>query len=399
MKWKVWALVLLLVGSVIPAGIALADENGTQSLEEYSLSLDNSTQEEIIAERLINQLTRISELTESHIEKIRDKLPENSTILENYETAEAYKEKAIQEYEAEDYYNSILDSLTSMHYYKIVLTQLKEGKERIDELRDRLPEEIKRMQEYFGVVERTIRIAENQGIDVSNLTLLYNETKDAYKQVLDDLKAKDFEKAKEDLEIAKEKKAALDEELMKVREELAYMNADKIVKDFLIKTEKGITFAERVIEEAKNRGIDTSEAEAKLEEIKVVYEEVKGLAAEEKWEDALDVIKENRGKIERFFKTLDQIHEKIAEERMKKDLRVFLREVGDRIRKDAKALQVLKNRGVDTRRAELELRTAVQEVQLGLRLAKEGRIAQAKMHFGIALRLLYSVDQFILRHA
>lgn len=397
MRWSALALVVLLLGSLIP--FSMAQDEVSNTTEVQQLALDNATREQIIAEQLINQLMRLSEFTEKRIEPIRDKLPENSTILVHYEKAEEFKERALKEFNNSDYYNSILDALTAMHHYKIVLGELKEGKEKVENAREWIRAEIERTIQYFRFVEKTIHIAEKEGIDVSNLTMLYNETKQAYKVVLDDIRAKDFEKAREDFQVAREKKAQLDEELRKVRKELAYANADKIVKEFLVRTDKGMTFAERAIQEAKKRGIDTSEAEAKLEEIKAIYEEVKNLAEQKKWEDALTVIIENKPKIDAFFRTLNKIHERFVEEKIKRDMGAFLKEMQDRIRKDARALQELKNRGVNTRRAEIELRTAAQELQIGLRLLKERKPALAREHFGIALRLLYNVEQFILFHS
>jgi hypothetical protein len=399
MKGSALALVLLLIGSIVP--LAVADEGNTTTTEvpEFTLDENATNREEVIAQRLISHLEKLSEFTTKRIEPIRDKLPENSTILFHYEKGEELKDKAIEEFNNGDYYNSILDALTAMRHYKLVLIQLKEGRERINEYRERIFGMINRMVEYFRFVERTIKIAENQGIDVSNITHLYNETREAYKVVLDDLKAKDFEKAKQDLEIAQEKKVALDEELRKIREQLAYMNADKIVKDFLIRTENGIKFAERSIQEAKLKGIDTSEAEAKLEEMKAIYEEVKSLADQERWEEALEVIKENRIKIDMFFKGLQRIRERITEQKIKMDAKVFIRETTERIRKDIRALEVLRQRGVNTRRAEIELRTAIQEMQIGIRMLKEGKVAMAKSHFAITLKLLYNVEKFILLHS
>lgn len=397
MRWGALALVALLLGSLIP--FSMAQDEASNTTEIQQLTLDNATREQIIAEQLINKLTRLSEFTEKRVEPIKDKLPENSTILIHYEKAEEFKEKALEEFNNGDCYNSILDALTAMHHYKIVLRGLKEGKEKVEKAREWIRAEIERTIQYFKFVGKTIHMAEKEGIDVSNLTMLYNETRQAYKVVLEDIKAKDFEKAREDLQIAKEKKARLDEELRKVRKELAYANADKIVKEFLIRTEKGITFAERAIQEAKEKGIDTSEAEAKLEEIKAIYDEVKNLAEQEKWEDALTVILENKPKIEAFFRSLNKIHEGFVEKKIKRGVGAFLKEMQDRIRKDARALQELKKRGINTRRAEIELRTAAQELHIGLRLLKERKPAPAREHFAIALRLLYNVEQFILFHS
>lgn len=399
MKGSVLALVLLLIGGIVP--IAVADEGNatTTEIPEAMLDENATSRKEVIAQRLISHLEELGEFTTKRIEPIRDKLPENSTILFHYEKGEELKDKAIREFNSGDYHNSILDALSAMRHYKLVLVQLKEGRERINGYRERIFERINRMMEYFRFVERTIKIAENQGIDVSNITRLYNETREAYEVVLDDLKAKDFEKAKRDLEIAQERKAALDEELRKIRKQLTYMNADKIVRVFLIKTESGIKFAERIIQEAKLKGIDTDGAEAKVEEMRAIYEEVRSLADQERWEEALGVIRENRIKIDMFFKGLQGIRERITEQRIKTDAKVFIRETTERIRKDIRALEVLRQRGVNTRRAEVELRTAIREMQIGVRMLKEGKIAMARSHFAITLKLLYNVEKFILLHS
>ncbi|NJE42217.1 hypothetical protein E3E32_03135 [Thermococcus sp. GR6] len=396
-KWGAFALVLLLLGSVVP--LSMAEDNATAS---DATLLDNSTREMVIAEQLINQLQRLSKFAEDKIEPIKDKLPENSSILANYETAEEYKDRAISEYEAGDYYNSILDSLTAMHYYKLALSRLQEAADRIQDLRERIRIETERMMEYFQMVEKTIRFAQNRGIDVSNLTRLYNETKEAYKLVLDDLKAGDIEKARADYKAAREKKALLDEELRKVREKLAYANADKIVQEFLIKGEKGIEIAQQAIEKAQKNGYNVTELQERLDAFVAVYNEVKALADEGKWEEALKVMDENKETIREFQKAVEftrmKVYERELEEKLE-DVRAFLIEMKNRIEKDAKALAELKREGVDTTSAEIQLKVAVQELRIGVELLKDRKPLQAKAHFAIALDMLHKVDEFILAHA
>ncbi|NJE61047.1 hypothetical protein [Thermococcus sp. 21S7] len=399
MKGFALALATLLLGSVIPLGLAESN-NTTGSYTE--VAVDNGTREMVIAGQLIDQLQRLSKFAEDKIEPIKDRLPENSTILTHYELAEDYKKKAVSEYEAGDYYNSILDSLTAMHHYKVALSALKEGKEKVQDVRERIKMEIERMTEYFRFVEKTIRLAENQGIDVSNLTALYNETKDAYKVVLDDLKAGDYEKARADYEVAKEKKALLDEELRKVREELAYANAEKIVRDFLIKGEKGMEIAQKAIEVGERNGYNVTELQERLDAFSEVYSQVKALADEGEWEDALTVMKDNRGTIAEFHNAVEFILRKVRERELDeklKDVRAFLREMNDRIQKDAKALRELKSRGVDTTRAEVGLKVAARELRIGVGLLKAKKPLQAKAHFAIALDMLHRVDEFILAHS
>ncbi len=398
-KWSALIMAMLLVGSLIP--LSMADENTNQTASQ-TLQLDNSTREMTIAGQLINQLQRLSKFAERRIEPIKDKLPENSTILADYQKAEDYKERAVNEYKSGDYYNSILDSLTAMHFYKAALIQLKAGKEKVENIRERMRIETGRMMEYFKMVEKTIRIAQKQGLDVSNLTLLYNETRDAYKTVLDDLKAKNYEKAKEDLNVAREKKAQLDGELKEIREQLAYKNADKIVREFLVRGEKGMEIAQKVIENAKKRGYNATELQKRLEAFQTVYKQVKALADEGKWQDALKVMNENRKTIMDFHRAMEFVRRKAEERELRervKDLKTFLKEIGSRIQKDGRALGELRRKGVDTRRADLQLRTAVQELKLGVELIKHHRPAEAKIHFAIALDLIHKVDEFILAHA
>ena len=62
-------------------------------------------------------------------------------------------------------------------------------------------------------------------------------------------------------------------------------------------------------------------------------------------------------------------------------------------------MRELNKKGIDTRRAELQLRTAAQEIGMGMRLLKEKKPEQAKMHFAIALRLMNEVEEFIVMHS
>ncbi|ASJ07037.1 coiled-coil domain-containing protein [Thermococcus pacificus] len=402
MKGLALALAVLLLGSLMPLGLAKSNGTASNSTGTYTGMLDNSTREMVIAGNLVEKLQHLSKLAEDKIEPIKDKLPENSSILKNYGLAEEFKDRAIEEYNAGDYHNSILDSLTAMHYYRLALEGLKEGKEKAQDIREHIRMEVERLQEYFRFVEKTIRIAESRGIDVSNLTGLYNETKEAYGTVLEELNAGDYEKAKADLEVAQEKKALLDEELRKVREELAYKNADKIVKDFLVKGEKGIEMAEKAIQLGQEKGYNVTELQERLNAFTAVYNQVKELADEGQWEEALSVMQENRETIEEFHKAIEFIMRKVHERELQEkltDMRAFLREMNERIQKDARALRELKGQGVDTRRAEAQLKVAVQELKVGVELLKAQKPAGARAHFAVVLEMLRRVDEFILAHS
>lgn len=396
MKWlKVWLVIGLLVGAIVPAGVVLADE-GTNP-EPLPPEIENVTQEQVIAGHIAEALTKLSEKVDSIIANIT--LPENSSIMEHYRLATQYKDEALSAYASGDYYNTIINGLTAMHHYRVVLQSIKE---KGSELRDNLPAEVRRMEGYFKMAARTIKAAEEQGIEVGNAPELLNQTIEAYRTVLEDIKAKDFAKAREDIEKARELKAQLDEVLKNIREELAYANADRIVNAFLEKGARAIEVAQEVIARANETDANVTELQERLNAFQAVYNEVKALADGGNYTGALDVMKENREAIGEFYKAMEFIkrkaHEREVQEKMK-NVQAFLREIHGRLIKDEKALRELHRKGVDTRRAELQLKTAMQEFRFGVELLKHGKPLEAKAHLAIALDLIHRVEEFILWHA
>ncbi|RLF83089.1 hypothetical protein DRN41_08135, partial [Thermococci archaeon] len=112
MKWlKVWLLMALLVGSIIPAGLTLAEENATIENETEPLppEIQNITQEERIANYIVVALERLNNITTKLINNVN--LPKSSSIMMHYQLAEQYKEVALDAYESGDYYNTIINGL------------------------------------------------------------------------------------------------------------------------------------------------------------------------------------------------------------------------------------------------------------------------------------------------
>jgi tetratricopeptide (TPR) repeat protein len=395
-------LALLLLGSLVPLTMAENVTNSTGSNGTNTYVIDNATREQVIATQLIKALERLSKLAENRIEPIKDKLPENSSIIQNYEQAETYRERTLDEYDQSDYCNAILDGLTAMHYYRKALQELKEGREGLSQVQAHVRDQMERMNTYLNFVRKTINLAEMQGIDVENLTRAYNETVETYRAVLTDMREKNLTKIREDIEMLKERKAVLDEELRKVREELAYANADKIVKEFLVRGEREIQIVQKAIQIGQEKGYNVTKLQESLHEFMPVYDRVKNLADEGKWKEAFKAMQENREPLEKFHRTVTFVmrkaHEREAQRDMK-NLKAFLRGFSERVQRDEKALQELRKQGVDTRRAEAQLRVAVQEVNLGIHLIRERKPQEAKIHFEIALDVLNRVEDFIVAHS
>ncbi|MCO6041777.1 hypothetical protein [Thermococcus alcaliphilus] len=377
MKFSALGIILVLIGGLIPISIA-QNQSNSQYLEEQS--------NESMAGELIAQLTKLSEFVESRIRPIKNELPQDT--LENYKKAEDLKEKASLEYQNGEYQNAIQDALLAMKHYKEVLRELKET-ESTEMLREQMNVEAERIIAYFSYVEKVIKVAEKEGVNTDRLIKTYKETKDAYRTVLEALKAKKIEDAKRNMEIARMKRAELNRELEKVLRELASRNAERIVNSFLVKTKQSIAVAEVMVENAKTRGMNVKEAEQSIERIKNIYIKVESLAKEGKWIEALGVIRENSHQIQKFFRTIERVR------RENINIKETLEELRERIKKDTTAIAILKKKGINTARAEVQLKGAVNELSAAIISLKRNDISNAIVHIQRAEKLLAEVEEFI----
>ena len=377
MKFSALWVIFILISGIIPISIA-QNQNDGQYLEEQS--------DESMAGELIAQLTKLDRFVESKIKPVKNELPQN--VLDDYKKAEDLKEKALSEYQNGEYQAALQDSLLAMRYYKEVLRELRET-ESPEMLKEQMNVEALRSIEYLSYVERIIKVAQNRGINTDRLVKAYKETKDAYRAVIENLKAKRLEDAKRNLKIARIKRAELNKELEKVLRELTLRNSDDIVKSFLTKTNQSIAIAEIMVENAKARGMKVEDAEQSIKRIKDIHMEVESLAKKGKWVEALEVIRENSYQIQRFFRTIERV------KRENVNIKESLEDMRERIKRDATAIAILRKRGVNTARAEVQLKGVINEVSAAMISLKRNDISNAIIHLQRANKLLREVEEFI----
>jgi len=238
-RWlKIWLIIGLLLGSVVPAGMVLAEEGGTHPTP-LEVQANTTLEMQRVAGQIISTVERLHNLTSRLIENA--KVGENSTVFEHYKRAEEYREAALNDYRNGNYEGAIANGILAMRHYTVILERVKSVR---NGAKERLLGELKRMKGYFRAAERTIEKAREEGIDVGDAPLLLNQTKEAYGQVAEDLRKGNMEKAREDLEVARELKRELDEKLVEIRKELAYASADKIVNAFLKHGRESIELAQ-----------------------------------------------------------------------------------------------------------------------------------------------------------
>ncbi|GAB6135510.1 hypothetical protein JCM16307_10590 [Thermococcus prieurii] len=379
-KLLVVILTALLVGSVVPFALASGSENSTTGTNEVP-------QEKVVAQKLIDNLKRLAEVTEA-------KVPENMTNSTYLTLAEEHYNKALSEFQAGNYNASMVDALMAMHYYRLVLSEIRAPMKGTSTVEAQFRAQVERTRAYLRYAERLINVAGEKGLNVTEARELYNETLEAFKLVMEDVRSGNMTKAREDYEVALQKKAELDSALKELRLQMLHQNAEQVVERFLAKGERAIQLANRTLSENPNPELNETYT-AFLE----LYTSVKTLADEGKWDEALNLIIEKRDVVKEFQMTLAR-GKSMARCHFKWDGNFEkLKELRERIVRDGGELMKLKREGVDVSKAEVQLRNAMNEYKLGIRLLRTGQPEKAKEHFEAAVTLLKEVEAFINAHS
>ncbi|WP_297074192.1 hypothetical protein [Thermococcus sp.] len=375
-QWAVVVLVALLFGSIVPFALASGSSSTT----------DEIPQEKAVAEKLINNLKKLAEVVETGV-------PENMTDSTYYQLAEEHYSKALSEFKEGNYNASMIDALMAMHYYKLVLSEMDVKTPAIGP-NIHLRAQVERARAYLRYAGRLISVAEERGLNVTSASRLYNETLDAFKLVMEDIRSGNLTKAREDYKVALEKKARLDEALRELRTEMLHQNSEKIVERFLERGKRAIELANRTLSENPNPKLNQTYS-AFLE----LYTRVRALADEGRWDEALNLIIEKRNVIRNFQRVLGREKVKVRGHSWWSNNVEALRELHGKLIQDGRELMKLKREGVDVSKAEVQLKAAMNEYKLGIRLLRTGHPEKAKEHFDSVLTLLKEVEAFIKAHS
>lgn len=388
-RWTALLLSVVLVLSIVPLGLGSASTTSTTpAITEQSPT--NTTPEEGLAHRIVSIVERLHNMT-SVLENIS--LPENASIMERYRLAEEYRVRMEEAYRSGDYSEAVTEGILAMHQYKIVLRSMRQ-------FRERVRVSVERVEDYLRNARRIIIKCDQAGMNTTPAWELFNETREAYKLVMLDLKERNFTKAEEDLKAAKDLRMKLDEELKQLREGLAYTNAEKIVNGFLKRGQKAITFMENVLAHINGTVHNVTLLQERLSNFEELYDRVKEMSEAGNYTGAVTLLFEERKTIREFQITVKHVLKKAREKKIKeklKDLRAFGKEIRERLKEATKGLEKLKRKGINTRGAEIKLKAAAQEFRAGFELAKR-RDPSAKVHIELGLKLLHEVEDFIVRN-
>lgn len=389
-RLKVFVIVAILMLSLVPLGFESVSATNGSPIPQANVT--NTTAKQRLAEKILEIVEGLHNMARA-IENVT--VPANACITEHYQLAEEYRMMMEEAYQNGNYSEAIARGLLAMHQYKGVLRNM-------EEFRERLIVSMERMEGYFKNAERTIIACDKVDLDTTTAWELFNETKNAYRVVLEDLKEGNLTRAEADFERARELKNELDKELERLRKCLTYANANRIVSAFLERGEKAIDFIQKVIANASETGANTTKLQGRLMKFERVYSRVRELAAQGNYTGAMSLIMGNWNTVKEFQGTLELVLKKVKERRIKEgmeNLKAFENEIQERIKEATKVLDRLKRRGVNTKEVEIKLMAATQEFKMGFELAKRGDLTSAEVHFEMGLELLHGVEEFIVRHS
>ncbi|NPA47698.1 MAG: hypothetical protein GXO14_03505 [Thermococci archaeon] len=257
---------------------SVCTSNGTKMLAEGLL---------IVVERLSNVTARLINGTNFN----SSVAPSNRTML-YYSTAKKYQTAAVKEYNMGEYCLSIRDSFKAMHYYRLAIMSLKLRVPARPAIYYEAKGELRMMASYSVHVRHLIGWLSLNGVNVTNVSRLYNETLAAYRKVAQDLRDNNMTALRKDLTIAHEKRTQLDAALRRAMGDVIRHQAKLIVNRFLNWTRMEIQALEAVANETNMTWMKIwiSFLTSTLEQL---YKSVEALANSSRYMAALAIIEAN----------------------------------------------------------------------------------------------------------
>jgi len=280
--------VFIILASAIPVyAVGSGRSNGgqDQSASSAANATMNTTGLERAAQNLLKIVDRLANYTAS---MISNAAPDNETMA-LYTKAEELREKAHSEFQAGNYSASLRFSIMAMRDYRMVLASLFRGQTKeINRTMLIAKLESLRMNSYFKHVEMIIKAAEAKGLNVTQVEALYNETREAYKKVLQDVMSNNSTALVEDLRTARTLRHELDTALVTLGRQYVHVNAGKIAMVF----DRVITIQIKILQRMKNLpNVNASLIDNVTSQLLQLRENVTKLVQEGKYFEALQLIK------------------------------------------------------------------------------------------------------------
>jgi tetratricopeptide (TPR) repeat protein len=397
MKWKtltaLMAVFLVLVSGFTSADNVSANASTTSNDGSITIAAESGETQEFnetqnlqkVAEHMLINVARAKNIADSMISKVENITAEE---MQTYNEAVNISAQAKAAYDEGNYSESIELSIEALHKYKEFIEDVSEksavGTE--DEHYGfvvRVQTQVRIYTEYSKWLNKFLTQAQEQGIDTTNITVLYNQTLGYFNMSLQAAKEGNYTAAQEYYVKAMKTRHELEKQLAELRKNMIKKNMPKIIDNYLRKTKKMLEMYNGTIcltDPIRDHIIET-------------YAIVENLTAQGKYDEAFEIIRSTIREINPVIKCIVINHRmKEWNHQLPETNYQFIRV---RIARDAQALEALKLFGVNVSNASATLKEATEYYFKGLKALKDHDKAKAQEYFKKTVSLLAQVEQFI----
>ncbi|WP_193432408.1 hypothetical protein [Thermococcus sp. 5-4] len=320
MKMSMKTLLVIFIGALLPLSTAAwaASVNGTATnttvVDNQTIPASNATPVDVTN---ITNETNISAIQAYNLLVIVDKvanytacliaeLNESNVTISNYtldlySRAEEMRARAWELYNAGNYSDSINASMEALCLYREVIEDIidhygEHEEKKMEEEHEyyetimEAREELHRAEEYFPYVEKVIAEAKAEGLNVTSVMELYNETKAAYMVVAQDLDSGNVTSLRSDLEYAEELMDKLEDAVEELSERIVFARAEEISRTFMEKLQRQMELMEKLITPFENMTMNATGIEEEFLEFQTMYEQFNLLVESAQYDEALEMI-------------------------------------------------------------------------------------------------------------
>jgi len=334
MESRMKAVIALLIGILIPLSTAawsMALTSNTTSTTTNTTSTGNGTGNSYLnislqlqAYNLLLIVDGAANYTSTLIQNLNaSNVTIPASILANYTKAENLRAQAWDYYSAGLYNKSIETSLLALNTYKDVVQSLtaylsagpinNQSRYEYAPIIAEAKAELHRAASYFPYAEKVILRAQKDGLNVTEIQSLYEQTKEAYMKVAEDLANGKYSSLEADLRKAEELMDRLQEEIIELNEEIANAEAERIAHAFMRKLQEQMMAMEHLMMQFGNSSEEMSMLNQNLAQLQLMYSQFEKMIQEGEYNMTLQIMAE----INKELKSMVEFNKELRKERGK----------------------------------------------------------------------------------
>ena len=313
MESKMRAIMAILIGILIPVSTAAwsmaltSNTTATTTLPTNSSATTNTSANVSLQVQAYNLLVIVDGVANytstliSNLEASNVTIP--ASILANYTEAEDLRAQAWSYYSAGFYNKSIETSLLALETYKGVVQSLTAyissgpTNNTYAALIAEAKAALHRAASYFPYAEKVIIKAQKDGLNVTAVQSLYEQTKEAYMKLAEDIANGDYTNLEADLKNAEELMDKLQEEIQELNNEIANVEAEKIAHAFMKKLEEQMMATEHLMMQLGNSSEELSMLNKNLAQLQLIYSQFEEMVKNGEYNKALQIMEDANKKL------------------------------------------------------------------------------------------------------